>query len=609
MCAASLVGRVPELAEHFEPRINGLILDKNHAVILGGLALFERLCVVMPSLVSRSKRSLLTSLIARLQQLCSSTYAADYDIGGLCDPFLQIKILRVLRLLGKDDVQASEQMTDVLTHIVTNTQSTKNVGQAVLYETLRTIMDIRADDALWTMCINTLGKLLGTHSDNNVRYVALTLLNRVMTERPNDVAVQKHRLTILECLRDPDISIRRRAVDLALCLVNRSTIELIASELISAILVGDGYDQEQNELRVLVISKLAVLAAQHARQPRWYVGTVIQLLQLIVLPFPAKEELVASFVRIISNTQELHEYAVIELYSACKDVEDVGGLEALIQAATWCLGEFGHLLVGSLDVEHGALVELLGSWAQKEKGLSPSAISYIITALGKLSVRTDSVDASRKALQSIAGVYASNAGLAHRAHETWALVGSETLRSLVFQPMPATSGAHKLAEPAEDRPSPGTPMVAPVLDIFAELAQLSLDPATSSILVSKSPSPKPVVVVVEEVGSRVFEKHGLAMDLVLVGRGAVKATFVNKTTAAITEVVMRCAVPKSLRIELKVPSDTTIQPNQSIRQEMVLTDVASGEPVDKDRIKLRVKLSFCPPLSSTAVTEVFECQV
>lgn len=63
-------------------------------------------------------------------------------------------------------------MTDVLAQIITNTEATKNPGNSVLIECVRTIFGVESTQGLRALAINVLGRFL-MNRENNVRFVAL----------------------------------------------------------------------------------------------------------------------------------------------------------------------------------------------------------------------------------------------------------------------------------------------------------------------------------------------------------------------------------------------------------------------------------------------------
>lgn len=56
-------------------------------------------------------------LVKVLKDAVNSPYAPEYDIAGIADPFLQIRLLRILRILGHGDADASDFMNDVLAQV------------------------------------------------------------------------------------------------------------------------------------------------------------------------------------------------------------------------------------------------------------------------------------------------------------------------------------------------------------------------------------------------------------------------------------------------------------------------------------------------------------
>ncbi|KAL7968535.1 Adaptor protein complex AP-1 gamma subunit [Trichoderma sp. SZMC 28014] len=402
LCAMRICRKVPDLQEHFIEKATALLSDRNHGVLLCGLTLVTSLCEADEEEggeegIVEKFRILVPGLVKTLKGLSTSGYAPEHDVTGITDPFLQVKLLRLLRVLAVGDAQTSEQINDILAQVATNTDSSKNVGNSILYEAVLTILDIEADSGLRVLGVNILGKFL-TNRDNNVRYVALNTLIKVVAIEPN--AVQRHRNTILECLRDPDISIRRRALDLSFTLINESNVRVLIRELLAFLEVAD------NEFKPTMTSQIGIAADKYAPNKRWHFDTMLRVLSLA--GNYVKEQILSSFIRLIATTQELQTYAVQKLYANLK--KDITQ-ESLTQAGAWCIGEYGDALLRGGQYEETELVQEvkeadvvdLFSLILNSSYANQVSTEYIVTALMKLSTRfTDPapVEKIRRILQT-----------------------------------------------------------------------------------------------------------------------------------------------------------------------------------------------------------------
>ncbi|KAK4127478.1 Adaptor protein complex AP-1 gamma subunit [Parathielavia appendiculata] len=386
LCAMRICRKVPDLQEHFIEKATQLLSDRNHGVLLCGLTLVTSLCEADEAeggeegIVDKFKQ-FVPVLVRTLKGLASSGYAPEHDVTGITDPFLQVKLLRLLRVLARGDAQVTEQINDILAQVATNTDSSKNVGNSILYEAVRTILDIEADSGLRVLGVNILGKFL-TNKDNNIRYVALNTLVKVVAIDTN--AVQRHRNTILECLRDPDISIRRRALDLSFTLINESNVRVLIRELLAFLEVAD------NEFKPTMTTQIGVAADRYAPNKRWHFDTMLRVVTLA--GNYVKEPILSSFVRLIATTPELQTYAVQKLYANLK--KDITQ-ESLTQAGAWCIGEYGEALLRGGQYEEEELVQEikeyevvdLFSTILNSSYATQVTTEYLITALVKLTTR------------------------------------------------------------------------------------------------------------------------------------------------------------------------------------------------------------------------------
>ncbi|XP_061030541.1 AP-1 complex subunit gamma-1 isoform X3 [Eubalaena glacialis] len=147
LCAVHVIRKVPELMEMFLPATKNLLNEKNHGVLHTSVVLLTEMCERSPDMLAHF-RKLVPQLVRILKNLIMSGYSPEHDVSGISDPFLQVRILRLLRILGRNDDDSSEAMNDILAQVATNTETSKNVGNAILYETVLTIMDIKSESGL-----------------------------------------------------------------------------------------------------------------------------------------------------------------------------------------------------------------------------------------------------------------------------------------------------------------------------------------------------------------------------------------------------------------------------------------------------------------------------
>ena len=77
------------------------------------VTLMNEICKVDPQFVKPFRKHL-PNLIKTLKSLLMSGYAPEYEIGGVKDPFLQVKIIEMMSRIGHGNSEASDEMSDIL---------------------------------------------------------------------------------------------------------------------------------------------------------------------------------------------------------------------------------------------------------------------------------------------------------------------------------------------------------------------------------------------------------------------------------------------------------------------------------------------------------------
>ena len=382
LCAIRVVKKVPELAEGFLENASALLADRHHGVLLCAVTLALQLCYVDANHATTFRKHV-PILVRILKSLIHSGYSAEHDVGGHADPFLQVKMLRLFRVLGAGDAEASDAMSDILANVASNTDGSKNAGNAILYEAVESIMGVESVGGLRVLAINILGRFLA-NKDNNIRYVALNTLAKVVAV--DTQAVQRHRHTIVECVKDSDVTIRRSALQLVYNLVNENNIVTLAKELLDYLTVAD------LEFKADLCRRIAELVARFAPSKRWHVDTLVELMSKGGAHVADEE--CRAFAHLVSATPELQGYAGRALYKASFEMRGESGWK-LAAVAAWVVGEYGDAVVSRsnrLEDEEGFvaspkdLVSLLESIVL-DAAVPHAVKQVVVTALAKLSVR------------------------------------------------------------------------------------------------------------------------------------------------------------------------------------------------------------------------------
>lgn len=343
ICAARMIRKAPELLELFIPATKTVLNERSHGVLIASIVLMTEMSERSPDALIHFRKSI-PQLVRLLKNLMMSGNSPDHDISCISDPFLQVKILRLLRILGENDTEGSETMTDILASVATNTESSKNVGNAILYETVLTMMGIQAESSLRQLAINTLGRFL-LNVDKNIRYVALETL--LKTAQSDYNYVQRHRVTIVECLKDMDVSIQKKALELSFFLINSTNFKTMTKDLLMFLRNSD------DELKAICASNLCICAEKFASSPKSQIDTMIKV--LTTAGNNVRDDVVGTLCQMISDTPSLYAYCVRHLWHQLGS--DLHTMQPLVQVAMWCLGEYGNMINDKITVPEESPVD------------------------------------------------------------------------------------------------------------------------------------------------------------------------------------------------------------------------------------------------------------
>ena len=184
-----------------------------------------------------------------------------------------------------------------------------NAQHAILFEAIGLAIHLDTDSPLVGNAAVLLAGFISS-KETNVRYLGLDTMAHLAARADSLRPIKRHQNTIILSLRDKDISVRRRALDLLYSMCEVDNSEVIVGELLRYLNVAD------YALREEMVLKIAILTEKYANSYKWYVDTILQLIS--AAGDHVGDEVWYRVVQIVTNTEDLQQYAAKVVFEHLK---------------------------------------------------------------------------------------------------------------------------------------------------------------------------------------------------------------------------------------------------------------------------------------------------
>ncbi|CAM6082363.1 unnamed protein product [Calypogeia fissa] len=325
--------RAPNSVSHLLPRIQKAVDDTDPSVCSAALCALYDVIITDP----RPYKAMTFKFVNILKTVVEHRLPKSYDYHRTPAPFIQIKVLKILAKLGDGDKSTSELMYSVLGDVLKKADVASNIGNAILYECIRTITSIHPHTKLIGDVAEITSRFL-KHDNHNLKYMGIDSLGRIIKINPD--FVEEHQLAVIDCLEDPDDTLKRKTLDLLYKMTRSTNVEVIVKCMISYMrtTINDSHSKTE------IASRIVELAERFAPSNQWFIQTMNQVFELAGDLVPAK--VAHDLMRLIAEgAGEEDEDADSQLRSSA--VESYLQLLAepklpsiLLQVICWVLGEY-----------------------------------------------------------------------------------------------------------------------------------------------------------------------------------------------------------------------------------------------------------------------------
>jgi AP-2 complex subunit alpha len=326
-------------AEEWAPRIVAILDDENLGVTTAVTSLVMSLTQDFPEAYSIAYPKAVDRM-AKL--LIEEDFSEDYVYYKVPNPWLQVKLLRLLQYWPATEEPTIRMTLDNVLQTILKLAYTSpknvqhnNAQNAVLFEAINLAIHLDPESSIVTKASSLLGRFILSR-ETNVRYLGLDTMAHLAACAESLEPIKIHQGTIILSLRDRDISVRRRGLDLLYSMCDVSNAKAIVGELLRYLSIAD------YALREELVLKIAILTEKFATEYSWYVDTILQLVSSA--GDHVGEEVWFRVIQIVTNNEDVQEYAATKVF---EHLQSASCHENLIKVGGYVLGEYGHLIANN----------------------------------------------------------------------------------------------------------------------------------------------------------------------------------------------------------------------------------------------------------------------
>lgn len=274
MALHKVVKIAPNAVTEISDKINRALCDKDPSVMAASLNLFFDLVKQTPA----KFKNLTNSFVVILKQVIDHKLAREYDYHRIPAPWIQIKLLQILAMLGANDQKTSEHIYEVLTQTLRRADDTGiNIGYAITYQCVKTVATIYPNSQLLELASVSLARFLNPGGlaislNNNLKYLGINALISIVAINPKYAL--EHQMVVVDCLESRDETLKRETLDLLYRMTNPQNIETIADKLLDHLKsASDPHFKKE------LVNKITQLAERYAPNNEWYINIMSAVLE------------------------------------------------------------------------------------------------------------------------------------------------------------------------------------------------------------------------------------------------------------------------------------------------------------------------------------------